>query len=184
MHRLIRAIADGSNRFRHIDAERMLVSLTPARSKSSYGLHAKIIPMRFPGGRRSITRRGRSYQMPTITARGREILYIVYFCLPRFQDQSFNDKLSTVFHELYHISPKFNGDLRRFKGRNAVHGPSWKEYERKMSEYAEDYLATCTDSSVHGFLRFSYRELTDRYGQIVGLRVREPQHVEIVRSSE
>ena len=121
---LIRDISYTCSEFKHIDADRLLVSLTPARSSSSYGLHAKTLPMRFGGGRRSIMRRGYSYRMPAITIAGREILYIIYFCMPRFQDQSFHDKLATVFHELYHISPKFNGDRRSrdsYDSRQSLH---------------------------------------------------------------
>jgi len=184
MRRLIRDIADRCSEFHHIDADRLLVSLTPARSSSSYGLHAKTLPMRFAGGRRSITRRGYSYRMPAITIAGREIMYIIYFCMPRFQDQSFHDKLATVFHELYHISPKFDGDLRKFKGRNAFHGSSWKRYEQKMSEFATGYLDKCADSSVHDFLKLTSQQLIDRYGEIVGLRIREPQHIEVPRVSK
>jgi len=184
MRRLIRTIADTCPEFQHIDADRLLVSLTPARSSSSYGLHAKTLPMRFAGGRRSITHRGYSYRMPAITIAGREILYIIYFCMPRFQDQSFHDKLATVFHELYHISPKFDGDLRKFKGRNALHGSSWKRYEQKMSEFADRYLDRQPDSSAHDFLKLTSQQLIDRYGEVVGLRIKEPQHIEVPRVSK
>jgi len=177
MRHLIGTIAATCSEFRHIDAARLLVSLTPARSNSSFGLHAKIVPMRFSGGRRSVTRAGTAYRMPTISVGGSEILYIIYFCLPRFQDQSLEDKLSTVFHELYHISPKFNGDLRRFEGRNSVHGSSWKKYEQKMSGFAADYLDAHSDRGAHQFLKFSYRELVDRFGEIVGLRIKEPKPI-------
>ena len=39
------------------------------------------------------------------------------FYLPRFCDQSLDEKLSTVMHELWHISPAFDGDIRRLPGR-------------------------------------------------------------------
>ncbi len=183
MHRLIRNVANTFPEFQHIDADRLLVSLTHARSSSSYGLHAKTLPMRFSGGRRTITRRGYSYRIPAITINGREILYIIYFCMPRFQDQSFDDKLATVFHELYHISPKFNGDLRKLKGRNVFHGSSWKRYEQKMSDFAARYLDNQPDSSAHEFLKLTSQQLIDRYGEIVGLRIKEPQYIEIPRAA-
>ena len=103
--------------------------------------------------------------------------------MPRFQDQSFDDKLATVFHELYHISPKFDGDLRRFKGRNAFHGSSWKRYEQKMGDFAERYLDRQPDSSAHDFLKLTYQQLIDSYGEVVGLRIKEPQHIEIPRAA-
>ena len=36
----------------------------------------------------------------------------------------FEEKLTTVFHELYHISPMFDGDIRRLEGRYHVHSHS------------------------------------------------------------
>lgn len=63
----------------------------------------------------------RNYEVQQYYVDGREIYYLVTFCLPRFQDQTLENKLVTVFHELYHISPEFNGDLRRHQGRCAWH---------------------------------------------------------------
>ena len=62
----------------------------------------------------------------------REILYVMTFCLPRFLDQPFEEKLVTLFHELFHIGPAFDGDLRRYAGRYEVHTHSQKEYDGAM----------------------------------------------------
>ena len=64
---------------------------------------------------------------------GVEMLYLMTFCLPRFQNQPFEDKLVTLFHELYHIGPAFDGDLRRHAGRYAVHSGSQRRYDRPAS---------------------------------------------------
>ena len=55
------------------------------------------------------------------------------FCLPRFLDQTFEEKLLTVFHELFHIGPSFDGDLRRHPGRYAVHTHSKAQYDSHMA---------------------------------------------------
>lgn len=179
MHRLIRLIAERSPEFRHINADRVLVSLTPARNNSSYGLHGKLVPLRFERGRPRKKVQGTTYSMPRIEIGGHKMLYIIYFCLPRFQDQTFDDKLSTVFHEMYHISPEFDGDLRRFDGRNAIHGSSSKRYEEKMTAFAEDYIKRYPDCPAHAFLTVDFEELVRRYGEVVGLRIREPQPIPV-----
>ena len=50
------------------------------------------------------------------------MLYVMTFCLPRFLEQSFDDKFVTIFHELFHIGPSFDGDFRRHSGRCAFYG--------------------------------------------------------------
>ena len=89
--------------------------------------------MRFRDG--ALTRRvgGTVYQVQRYFVGGREMLYLVTFCLPRFLDQTFEEKLVTVFHELYHISPNFDGDLRRHEGRYAVHSRSKRAYDERMA---------------------------------------------------
>ena len=60
------------------------------------------------------------------------MLYVMTFCLPRFLNQDFDEKIVTLFHELYHISPAFDGDLRRHGGRYQVHTHSQKNYDEEM----------------------------------------------------
>jgi len=179
MHRLIRVIVERSSEFAHIDVDRILVSLTSARNNSSYGLYAKLAPLRFEGGMRDKRVRGVTYRMPRIEMNGHDILYIVYFCMPRFQDQSLRNKFATIFHELYHISPEFNGDLRRFDGRNAIHGSSSKRYDEKMALFADDYMDRYPDCPIHAFLDLDFDELGRRYGDVVGLKIKEPRPVAI-----
>lgn len=80
-----------------------------------------------------------------------EILYILYFMLPRFLNRTPREKLETVIHELYHISPFFNGDLRRFKGRSVLHG-SHKAYDSKVKALTDEFLASTHDVSTYAFL--------------------------------
>src|SRR5947199_128866 len=78
-----------------------------------------------------------------------EILYLMTFCLPRFLDQDFDEKFVTLFHELYHISPQFDGDLRRHAGRYAVHTRSQRGYDEQMAHLARAYLADGADPKLH-----------------------------------
>ncbi len=80
------------------------------------------------------------YAMLPYHYEGREILYIIYFMLPRFQNLSFRDKLETLIHEIYHISPRCDGDLRRLKGRSHIHGNSIEEYDRNIRAITDRFL--------------------------------------------
>ncbi len=154
---------------------RVLVTFTPSRNRSRYGLQARVTPLRFRDGR-LVRRHGAvEYQVQRFFVNGREMLYILTFCLPRFLDQSFEEKLVTVFHELYHISPAFDGDLRRHPGRYAVHSHSKDRYDSHMAELVKEYLADHPEPSVFSFLRAGYRELWDRHGGIVGVVVPRPK---------
>jgi len=175
MTRLIADIAARCPEFAHVDVSRILISFSHARVSGPSGQFAKIAPMRFRDGKRSITIRNRRYTMPKLQHKGRDVLYVIYFCMPKFQNLPFRDKLITVFHELYHVSPEFNGDIRRFSGRNYAHGPSRQKYNEAVSALADRYLAEAGDSPVLEFLRMDFTELQQRYGEIVGLKVTHPK---------
>jgi hypothetical protein len=103
------------------------------------------------------------------------MLYVLTFCLPRFLDQPFEEKLVTVFHELFHMSPAFDGDLRRHPGRYAVHSHSKERYDAEMAKLAKAYLADHPEPELFEFLRFSSQELWDRHGGIRGVVVPRPK---------
>ena len=111
---------------------------------------------------------------------GREMLYLMTFCLPRFLDQSFDEKLITVFHELYHISPTFDGDLRRHEGRYAIHSHSQRCYDQHMAHLARAYLAGRPDPSLHAFLRLNFGQLQHRHGKVEAVVVPRPKLLPVV----
>ncbi len=168
-------IAERCQELRHIHMPRVLVSFTPSRNRSRYGLQARVTPLRFRDG--SLTRRHgpTEYQVQRFFVGEREMLYVLTFCLPRFLDQPFREKLVTVFHELYHVSPQFDGDLRRHPGRYAVHSRSKERYDSRMGELVSEYLAGHPDPAVFRFLRSGYRELWDAHGGITGVIVPRPK---------
>lgn len=163
----------------HIDISAVLFTFTAARNRSAYGLQARVTPMRFRDG--ALTRRvgGTLYQVQRYFVGGREMLYLVTFCLPRFLDQTFEGKLVTVFHELYHISPNFDGDLRRHEGRYAVHSRSKRAYDEHMTALARRYLAGHPDPGHWDFLRPRAGRLWRDHSGIVGVSVPQPKMVPV-----
>lgn len=176
MMNLIEDIAHRCDAFAHLDTRRILVGISRSRNSKRHGLQAKLMPLKFRGGLRT-GRIGKSdyYEMPQVIHDGREILYVIYFCLPRFQNLGFRAKMTTIFHELYHIHPDFNGDIRRFPGRFYQHSYSEKEYDRTVGELSKQYLKNRTDKSLTHFLKHSFEDLCKIHGEIGELRVYVPE---------
>ncbi len=170
--------------FQHIDMTRVAVTFAQARRRVSYGLQAKLTPMRFEEGKLFAFRDdGRQWTVQRLfDANEREMLYILTFYLPRFLDQSFTEKMTTVFHELYHISPQFNGDIRRLDGRYHVHSHSQKEYDEQMALLAKRYLSLKPPVDLYGFLRKTFRGLKRSHGEVVGLSIPIPKLLPIPES--
>src|SRR5262245_27665114 len=183
MQRLCDDVAGRCEALRHIHMPRVLVSFTPCRNRSRYGLQARVTPLRFRNG--ALTRRhgATEYQVQRFFVDGREMLYVLTFCLPRFLDQHFEEKLVTVFHELYHVSPAFDGDLRRHPSRYTVHSHSKDHYDRRMAELVKEYVADHQEPEVFDFLKAGYRELWDRHGGIRGVVVPRPKLLPVGRTA-
>ncbi len=159
----------------HVHMPRVLVTFTPSRNRSRYGLQARVTPLRFRDG--ALTRRHgpTDYQVQRFFVDGHEMMYLLTFCLPRFLDQPFREQLITVFHELYHVGPTFDGDLRRHPGRYTVHSHSKDRYDSRMAELVDDYLADHPAPELFEFLRAGYRELWVAHGGITGVVVPRPK---------
>ncbi|HEY3297989.1 MAG TPA: putative metallopeptidase [Armatimonadota bacterium] len=175
MHGLIRHITAVRPEFAHVRPEELLVSYIVTRSPGVHGIYASCQPLRFKGGERTHQHRGRTYSMPEVKMNGKEMLYILYFAMPRFMNLDFETKMTTVFHELYHVSPKFNGDIRRFRGKNYAHGHSRKVFNQKVWGMASEYLAMPESSETTAFLRMSFDDLAREYGKVVGTKIRPPK---------
>jgi predicted metallopeptidase len=179
LERLIADIVVRHEAFSHIDPSRLLVCVNATRSGTSHGLFARIHPLRFPGGRAVQTvRRGRSTlrcTMPALVHQGVEILYVIYFMIPRFLDRPLQDKLVTIFHELYHISPQFDGDIRRFPGRNFAHGSSTKKYNRLMERFVDEYVQLSASNGLTAFLDHGLAALREKHTAVVGRKMIMPK---------
>jgi hypothetical protein len=163
--------------FAHVDLSRVLFSIIKARNGRGHGLQARVTPLRFRDGALTTRHRGTTYQVQRMIVDGREILYLITFVLPRFMNREFEDRLVTIFHELYHISPDFDGDLRRHPGRCSAHTASQKKYDEHMVRLVREYLKNGADKARHAFLRLSFAQLCQRHGAVVGLHVPRPKLV-------
>jgi hypothetical protein len=175
IRRLCADIAGRCEALRHIDVSRLLFGMTQARSGRTFGLQARVTPLRFPEGQLVRKRRGALYQVQRYFVGGHEMLYLVTFCLPRFLDQDFEDKFITLFHELYHISPAFDGDLRRHDGRCHVHSHSKRRYDEHMAALARAYLDGHPEPELYAFLRLNFAQLQRRHGSVLGVVVPRPK---------
>jgi hypothetical protein len=105
---------------------------------------------------------------------GCEVLYVIYLLMPRFAQLSTPERVQTLFHELYHIAPEFNGDFRRFPGRNFAHGPSRKAFDASVAPLAQRWLQG-GGALRHEILSVGPRTLERRYASVAGLRLTLPR---------
>ncbi len=161
--------------FQHVRMPRVAVTFAQTRSPVEWGVQARLTPLRFQGGATVERRKGRLWTVQKVVHRGQEALYLLTFLLPRFLNLPFDEKLITVFHELYHISPEFNGDIRRFGGACYVHTGSQKNYDRQMAVFAREYLAQRPEEKLYAFLRLDFTQLRQHVGEVVGLRIAIPR---------
>lgn len=163
----------------HIDPDRVLFALSRSKADGTHGVYARIAPLRFAGGEPEHTRRrGRTletFRMPALAHEGREILYVVYFMVPRFLRLSPEQKLGTVVHELYHISERFDGDIRRFPGRNFAHGSSRAAYNRIVSALVSRYMAAGPEPRLLEVLHLTEEQWQRREIRLTGLTVPLPR---------
>lgn len=186
MHRLCDDIAHRMDEFSHIRMNEVAVTFAQARHRVAHGLQARLTPMRFECGRMTTVRGGQRWTVQRLFAGNgparREMLYILTFYLPRFLDHGFREKLVTVFHELYHVSPLFDGDIRRLGGRYHTHSHSQREYDRQMEIFVDRYLSLGPPRPVYGFLKKRFRQLEAEHGGVVGLRVPVPKLIPVADS--
>ena len=173
---MVHRVAD----LRHIDMDRVAVSFSQTRKAARHGMYASLTPLRFAGGKMHTFRRGRRWGVQRLYCpEGREMLYILSFYLPRFLELDFHEKLTTVVHELWHISPQFDGDLRRFAGRCYAHGSSREGYDAQVERLTAEWLDLNPPQEIHAFLKSNSRELSAQYGSIHGIKIRAPKLIPI-----
>jgi hypothetical protein len=164
----------------HIDLARVAIAWCKTRKRVSHGLYASLTPMRFSGGETTELRNNKKYTVQRLVDDdGREMLYILSFYLPRFMDTTMSEKLITILHELWHISPNFDGDIRRHPGRCYAHSHSQQEYDQQMAELAARWLMKNPPRSLYEFLGNGLERLQERYGGIFGTRIPQPKLIPI-----
>lgn len=161
--------------FSQIRMENVAVSLGRTRRNDMYGVYASMTPLRFKGGELRGKRNNRLLEIPPLYDKERRpILYVLSIYIPRFVNLPIREKIDTLIHELYHISPSFDGSLRSFGGRFYAHGASQKEYNRKVSALSRQWLSGDPRPELWDFLRYDFKTLCERYGGLTGETVRIP----------
>ncbi len=139
---------------------------------------------------------------PVVRVGGERIHYLISFALPRFCDQTLERsrkdhfypgaepwvaKLDTVIHELYHVDPEEPG-IRRIERADGTYSPNshGREFFETVARLVHEYLASRPDPRVYDFLRYSFAELTERHGTVMGTTFRDfpsfPQrYLEVLR---
>jgi predicted metallopeptidase len=183
MTRLCEDICTRHQEFQHVQMPRVAVTFAQTRSPVEWGVQARLTPLRFQGGATVERRKGRLWTVQKVVHRGQEALYLLTFLLPRFLNLPFDEKLITIFHELYHISPEFNGDIRRFGGACYVHTGSQKNYDRQMAVFAREYLAGRPPETLYAFLKLDFAQLRQVAGEVVGLRIALPRLIPVDKAA-
>lgn len=169
-------MVDRLSELAHIDMSRVAISFSQARKNVGHGLQATLTPMRFEKGRLWTERRGRRYTAQRLyDDTGQEYLYILSFYLPRFLNHPLEEKLTTILHELWHISPAFDGDLRRHEGRCYIHSSSEREYDAAMTRLAKKWLSFEPSTAVYDFLLLDFATLQERHGRVHGVKIPNPR---------
>ena len=147
--------------FAHIDVRRVLFAATTTRSKALGGVYAKIAAMRFADATPIKVTHGGNYSLPQIPTPHGDVLYIIYVYVPRFFEQTFERRVLTLIHELYHISPKFDGTIRKV-GRGA-HGASRENFNIALGPLVQRYLDARPPAELHMILRTDFTTLVRNY---------------------
>ena len=172
MGELMADVATVLDELRHVDVSRIAVGFSQARHGGLHGTFATTHALRFGKGALETTLEGRTYAFPRVIIGGVEALYAIIFRLPRFLNLPLDEKMATVVHEMYHISPAFDGTLRRFEGGKPYHTGSRRRYHAAMGQLARSYQAATRRPELHAFLRQDFSQLSAAHGGIVGLRLR------------
>jgi predicted metallopeptidase len=160
--------------FAAFDLSRVKVSVGTSRSRSKHGVWAYVTPLRYVGG--GLYRKGLRRGVPGVYTYklGSEDLeaqtaplYLVTILVPRFFYLSFEERIETIVHELYHMHPEFRGDLRRFPKPHIHHGPTPAAYNRRVRELVAEALAIKPELRDHVLLKGAHADFETRKKQRV-----------------
>jgi len=183
-----------------IDVRRLLVFARSGRTtaEGAYATcHCICLPASEPGyyywrdrdtGR--LTRRSEWFvtRSPQVRVGDEPIDYMLSFTVPRFCDQmlartrkqqhyrgqpNWVAKLDTIVHELYHIDPERPG-IRRMERADGTYSANCHgdRFFADVVAMVKQYLDTKPDPAVTDFLRYTFDELSNRFGGVVGTTFR------------
>ena len=170
----------------HIRLSQIQLNATQCKVRRRSGVVAYVLPKRFRGGMPvEVIKRGDCLFHYGLFSNEKEseILYSLHFMVPRFLNLDFRTKMETIVHELYHIHPDFNGDLRRFKG-GRLHGPTEKAYAKAVRSMTDVFLRGVVDAPYFGVQNLNYGRFVKEHGPILtGARPRafRPRLIKVER---
>ena len=173
---LIYIISSRYQSFSHIQTDNILVTMATNRKNSRRSMtFGKCVPLKFEEGRSTKTYRGRKIAIPTVIIDEINILYLIVFYKPKFFDLPLEQKIKVIFHELYHVSPQFNGDIRRFGKRKAAHGASREKYDSLFQEEMNDFIHFIKQTKYAKILNLNYKQIHKKFGSVKYLRMKIPK---------
>jgi len=138
---LISNIISKLDEFSHIDLNRIILSLKSSPKKEINSYYAEIKCLNNSANIKEVNGRlTKHYYCQSLLKNGIPANYIIFFTIPDFINLDYKEKLITIMHELYHISPSFNGELRLFNNKKCLHGKYPDKYDEYMNYLAEIFL--------------------------------------------
>jgi hypothetical protein len=141
--KLVRDVARRVPELAHVKASRVLVVAGEARRNS----RATIRPAHFGTTRRRAAGAGGA-KKPLVRIKGRKILYVITLRPLWFVASTPEQRLLTIFHELYHASTRFDGTLHRGRRHSRV---PLARYNRRVRRLLNRYLGEASPDVVAPF---------------------------------
>ncbi|MCL1865765.1 MAG: hypothetical protein FWF73_08155 [Spirochaetes bacterium] len=170
---IIHDMIKSTEEFKSFDINKILVCCASNRKDFKGAIYGKLQPLRFKDGSEIIKHNKRYYTIPRIVLNNVEILYIIYLYIPKFFNLTVMDKINVMFHELYHISPEFNGDIRRMSNFKSAHGHSKKSFEEKYIKFASNYFNNINGTPFNGFLQMNFEDIKKQFKVIKYRRIKK-----------
>ncbi len=174
---LIEIIIQETSIFKHIDVNRILVCVSSNRKNSRGSTYGKLVPLKFKNGESILKYKGKYYTIPKLVHNGIPLLYVIYFYIPRFFDLSSFEKLRVIFHELYHISKEFNGDIRRMGEVKKAHGFSTKRFNSLFDDELQRFHEFISTTSYIDYLDMGAKTIWGNYHKVYCRRLKMPKPV-------
>ena len=118
--------------YAHVDPGRVLVVAGEARRAS----RGTVKPLTFADGK---SRDARGRRKPLVKLRGRKMLYCVTLRPLFFRDSTPEERVGTLLHELYHVSPAFDGTL----AEDRRHAKLGRRFGKALRPLVRRYLRHC-----------------------------------------
>ena len=129
---LIKDIAASVAEYSHIRPLRILVVAGEARRAS----RGTVKPLTFEGSK-SLDKGGKV--KPVVRIRGRRMLYCITLRPLFFRSSTPESRITTLLHELFHISTKFDGTLSPARR----HSKLGKDFSKRLRPIVRRYLKRC-----------------------------------------